>query len=317
MGLIDQETSLAQRTANRANSRLSTGPRTALGKTNSSRNLHKASTLPLKFDLEELNEKPRQLEKLHRNLIESLEPRDAFEDTLVQSIALLQFRLRRLYRAEVGVITANKIHLRNQRRLKGLHRAGVQQMEDPVIMATWGYAGLPNSPEKFQWVLLVLSTVRASVENDSTDPADRGPFNLLYATAPGLTGAMLMNEFKEFQQLPKDGDPEKREAAKDMLLMHLDRETENWQQLSSIYMEDDLGMAAGRFDADLLPPAQEMDQIIRYETHLENQIERKLKQFYARRREPVSQDQEGSAPVRGRKPSDVASIVQGIREGME
>ena len=30
-----------------------------------------------------------------------------------------------------------------------------------------------------------------------------------------------------------------------------------------------------------------MDQVIRYETHLEDQIERKLRQFYARRREPV------------------------------
>jgi hypothetical protein len=30
-----------------------------------------------------------------------------------------------------------------------------------------------------------------------------------------------------------------------------------------------------------------MDNVIRYETHLEDQIERKLRQFYARRREPV------------------------------
>jgi hypothetical protein len=29
------------------------------------------------------------------------------------------------------------------------------------------------------------------------------------------------------------------------------------------------------------------DGVIRYETHLEDQIERKLRQFYARRREPV------------------------------
>ena len=33
--------------------------------------------------------------------------------------------------------------------------------------------------------------------------------------------------------------------------------------------------------------SQELDELIRYETHLEDQIERKLRQFYARRREPV------------------------------
>jgi hypothetical protein len=34
-------------------------------------------------------------------------------------------------------------------------------------------------------------------------------------------------------------------------------------------------------------PTEELDGLIRYETHLEDQIERKLRQFYARRREPV------------------------------
>ena len=36
----------------------------------------------------------------------------------------------------------------------------------------------------------------------------------------------------------------------------------------------------------LLPSAQ-LDEVIRYEMHLEDQIERKLRQFYARRRESV------------------------------
>jgi hypothetical protein len=36
-----------------------------------------------------------------------------------------------------------------------------------------------------------------------------------------------------------------------------------------------------------LLPSQELDEVIRYETHLEDQIERKLRQFYARRREAV------------------------------
>ena len=42
-------------------------------------------------------------------------------------------------------------------------------------------------------------------------------------------------------------------------------------------------------DADLLLPREEMDGIIRYESHLEDKLERKMRQFYARRREPVAQ----------------------------
>ena len=51
----------------------------------------------------------------------------------------------------------------------------------------------------------------------------------------------------------------------------------------------------------MLLPSQELDEIIRYETHLEDQIERKLRQFYARRREPVLRRAE-TLPAAARKP---------------
>jgi hypothetical protein len=55
--------------------------------------------------------------------------------------------------------------------------------------------------------------------------------------------------------------------------------------LQALYAEEHLEANPLREDAELLPPAKELKALIRYEAHLERQIERKLRQFYARRRE--------------------------------
>ena len=59
--------------------------------------------------------------------------------------------------------------------------------------------------------------------------------------------------------------------------------------MQALYAEEHLEANSLQEDAELLLPAQELDEVIRYETHLEDQVERKLRQFYARRREPVLQ----------------------------
>ncbi len=79
-----------------------------------------------------------------------------------------------------------------------------------------------------------------------------------------------------------EGDDEQR-----ALIASVDQEIENYEQKQALYAAEHREDDPVREDADLLLPGQELDEIIRYETHLEDQIERKLRQFYARRREPV------------------------------
>ena len=57
--------------------------------------------------------------------------------------------------------------------------------------------------------------------------------------------------------------------------------------MQALYAAEHLQADPVQLDADLRLPSEELDGIIRYETHLEDQIERKLRQFYARRRESV------------------------------
>jgi hypothetical protein len=81
------------------------------------------------------------------------------------------------------------------------------------------------------------------------------------------------------------------------MIAELSKEIAEWEQLQSLYAAEHLEADPLQEDAELLLPNQELDEIIRYETHLEDQIERKLRQFYARRREPVLRRAETLPPA--------------------
>jgi hypothetical protein len=85
--------------------------------------------------------------------------------------------------------------------------------------------------------------------------------------------------------------------ARKSLIAELTQEIDRYEQLQSLYAAEHLDADPLQEDAELLLPHQELDEIIRYETHLEDQIERKLRQFYARRREPVLHKTETLAAV--------------------
>jgi hypothetical protein len=292
MGVIHREPSPAQQASSRANGKHSHGPRTERGKRNSRRNVVKRFGVDAKLLFEELNEDPAYLEKLSKELRTAMQPRDNFEATLVDSIVLLQSRLNRLHRAELGVISCQRRHLANQRPLNGLHRGGVHGTTDSTTLALTGHAGMADSVEKFEMLTRTFRMLLQAVEGGHMDGVDTEWIDIVYGKLPGLAGARLKVELQRFLDFPEDGDTEKREVAKDDLVFHLRSELGNWNQLATIFMDEQLGMAVGRSEADLLPPADELDKIIRYESHLERQIERKLRQFYVRRRELVCPEPE-------------------------
>jgi hypothetical protein len=93
-------TTQAQRDANRRNAQKSTGPKTPEGKAKSSRNAlwHgvTAETLVLP------DETAEAFEELYLDLVRAYGPADAAEEALVERIALGQWRLRRVWRAEAA-----------------------------------------------------------------------------------------------------------------------------------------------------------------------------------------------------------------------
>jgi hypothetical protein len=188
-------------------------------------------------------------------------------------------------------------------------------MSERDLLAMAGYSGLSDSPEKFRMILSALQCLRDAVVEDRMDESAWNWFGIIYGKAPGLIAASIEIEFKCLQELPEEADAETREWAKQALIVRLEDELNNWKQLMEIYREEELGLTASRSDADLLPPADDLDKIIRYEAHLEDQIERKLKQFYGRRRESVCREEEVSMPALNQRPAELAQVAETISEG--
>ncbi len=289
MSLIKREASPAQSSASRANSLHSTGPRSERGKAISSRNLRKVRPFSrtVARSLAAIGETPRDFEQMHQALADAMAPRDGWEAAWVQDIAILRWRLERLQRAEAGVVALRRRKLVHQRRRATAPPTGSAALELNSLVGFCGFTGLPDSTTKFQQVIAILTQLRDLVRIEELEEDASLYFSLLYGKAVGPHAAILKSHFESTAEKWKQGDSEAAAAARKSMAAELNREIADWEQLQSLYAVEHLEADPLREDAELLLPPQELDEIIRYETHLEDQIERKLRQFYARRREPV------------------------------
>lgn len=291
MSLIKREPSPAQSRASQENGRHSHGPRSERGKATSSRNLPQH---PRPFSevvarsMEALGERPADFEQINQALAEALEPRDGWEAAWVQDIAILRWRLERLQRAEVGVLALRRRKLQNQRVRAAATPTGSAALELNSLAGLCGFTRLPDSAMKFQQVIAVFTLLCNTAKVELFEDNDSMFFKLLYGGAMGPHGAVLKSHYESVaKKYKEEGDSEAAAEARRLLIDELSKEIAHWEQLQSLYAAEHLEADPLQEDAELLLPSQELDEIIRYETHLEDQIERKLRQFYARRREPV------------------------------
>lgn len=95
-------TSPKQMAANRANSKLSTGPRSHAGKARSSANALTHGLTAERITI--AGEDPREFEKFLASIVEELEPCGLVERELVEHIAILLWRLKRVPVMEAAII---------------------------------------------------------------------------------------------------------------------------------------------------------------------------------------------------------------------
>jgi hypothetical protein len=289
MSLIKREPSPAQSNASRANSLCSTGPRSERGIAASSRNLLKPHLFSkvVERSMKALGERPADFEQVHRSLADAMEPRDGWESAWVQDIAILRWRIERLQRAEVGVLAVRKQKLAGDRQRANMPASGAADLGQRHQISLVGFTGLPDSPWKFQQVIQFLHQLRDLVRVGEFEKDGVVYFDVLYGKNPGAVGATLRGRFeglctRHAEKKVPEGDHEQR-----ALIAGVEQEIENYEKKEALYAAEHHLDDPVRRDADLLLPSEELDGVIRYETHLEDQIERKLRQFYARRREPV------------------------------
>jgi hypothetical protein len=152
MSLMKRQPSPAQSRASRANSRRSTGPRTARGKATARRNALRPRALSplLARSLRALGEQPGNFDEMHQALAAALEPRDAWEAAWVQDIARLRARLERLQRAELGSLAVRQRESWCRRQREKLPPGGSATLATGNLIGLVGFTGIADSPLKYE-----------------------------------------------------------------------------------------------------------------------------------------------------------------------
>lgn len=268
-------TSEKQLAANRRNALKSTGPRTPQGRAVSKRNALKHGILSKQVLVQGLNleESERELKALHLRFWEELRPEGPIEEMLVDQIVTAHWRLRRALRAESGEIalSVDTGHRKRGRINPALQWAKWRAFGDP--MYSMQESSIGNAIIR-GW----LDEVRKSVEVEGA---------LTEGAVKKLAGCFrdesngLVRELEEFRaKMETDSlDPAVKERQKAETLAFLDRKISPFQFGLSQCAEEERYEEDARQAAAVLPSAETLDKILRYETKLERQMYRAMAQL--------------------------------------
>jgi len=162
MGLILNKVSPRLPAGDPSNSLKSTGPKAELGKAHASRNPAKhfifANVKP--WTIKELGETP-QFEELRESLQAALAPQDRLEETLIDDMVAICWRLRRLSCTEMALLAVQKKQYELRVRLS---RGKLQEGHHNLVIDCLGLAAVSDSSEKSQQILWLLLSLSNSVE---------------------------------------------------------------------------------------------------------------------------------------------------------
>ena len=273
--------SLKQLAANRRNAQKSTGPRTAAGRAVSKMNARKHGILSKAVVVRgwRIKESPRKFAALHQRFTEELGPVGPLEEMLVDQIVTAHWRLRRALTAEAGEIALSvdsgwwKREQHNP--LPLLLAMPPNPVSEGLVMrlqhSVWGY----------RYVISCLWDVRKSVERDGElTEAALNDFKHCLRDQAGYLGDKL-EEFRAWlAENPEKLEPEAlRTRHKEAVLKYLNGEIFNQSYRRAELEKREDSEEAAQQAAAVLPEAETLEKILRYETKLERQLYRAMNQL--------------------------------------
>ncbi len=272
----NRPTSAKQIAANRRNAQKSTGPRTTEGRAVSKLNAFKHGILSKQVLVRGLafKESSRELDALHKRFWDDLMPVGPVEEMLVDQIVTAHWRLRRALMAEsghiaLGVDSGHPKHRRDNThpmllwikwRALGdpIHAMGQSSLGNSIIL---GWLRDLNSAVEAEGALSV-----AMVENLNAK---------LGAQDTGL-GRQLMSFCAKDEAAPGGEDAACREQKKAEVIRFLKQKISAFQFLQTECLKEELAEDEARKAVAMLPSAEVLEKIQRYETKLERQLFRAM-----------------------------------------
>ncbi|HEU6449663.1 MAG TPA: hypothetical protein VFV23_14620 [Verrucomicrobiae bacterium] len=270
-----------QLAANRRNAKKSTGPKTANGKAVSKMNAFKHGALAktLVVRSHKLKESANELRKLCQEFYAELAPVGPLEESLVDQIIQAHWRLRRVRKAEAGEIALSVDTNWWQRQ----NRDSLRRILDfpETIFSEPLFEQLQRTRMGCSYLVHCFSDLRKSVEEQGE----------LSETALNRFKLWLRNRFdpsirrlEEFR-LCLQNNPEKLEPEallarhKEEVLKFIDTQIHQIGYRMDTCEDREQDEEEARQSADLLPPGEKLDRILRYETSLERQFFRAMNQL--------------------------------------
>jgi hypothetical protein len=320
-----------QRAANRGNALRSTGPRTRQGKRHSRMNAlrHGLCTKAFRDVMIDLNEDPKEFDLLHQGLIDSLEPRNTLEFTLVEDLAKLWWKKARAERAQAGV-QVREVEQMQTARLKEIYevnRDALDETDDEIMEK--GVLRARDCTGKFEDALRLVEILRAHVEGRNYCDNLEGMLQALYGKKPTWRGSMVITAFNALQQAeaeaeensePQDTGPQgsdpaeiasgandpldtpaasedgtsRLESARSSVSLLLQEELRDLYGQHEVFLRQHVEMSDAVRDSYLAPTDSRWTWMLRMDNFLERQIDRKLKLFMQLRR--YQNSNEAAAP---------------------
>ena len=278
---MNKTMSLKQLDANRRNAQLSTGPKTANGKAVSKFNALKHGVLAQSVVVQghQFSESPQEFKQLCQEFYLDLAPVGALEEMLVDQISALTWRLRRARTAESGEIALSVDTgwwiRENHNPLPVILNMPRTPLCDTLVVE------LERSMLGCEYLIHCLQDLRDNVERDGelTEAALKHfKWNMRNQPDP------MVKKLEAFRA-GLAANPEKlapaalRSRHKDEVLKYLNGQIDRIGVCEDLREEREEAQERARQSAAVLPSAEILDKILRYETALERQLFRAMNQL--------------------------------------
>lgn len=206
-----------QRAANRSNARRSTGPRTAAGKRRSSLNALKHGVFAQSFEeaMKVFGEDRAEFDRLHRDFVVSFHPQTPFEAILVDDLAFLWWKKRRLDRGENGLQVdevQNELYKR-RRELSDTDAAPITEGDEAIKQS--GLLRVKDCKMKFQTAEQHLEMAISQAERRDPDCDVETLLFMLYGQQPNWRAGFIQTLAERLREAEEQAASEEAEEPRE------------------------------------------------------------------------------------------------------
>ena len=258
-----------------------TGPRTSAGKKRSSLNALKSGIFSKAVFVG--NESPAEYASLLNGLREDLQPQGTLETVLVENLVVITWRKRRFVAAETAEIE-------KATRFKSLDSIQAQRVEVwdrfRAGESSGGVLRPSSNPRLIQEAISILRLLRKKIELSGFEKDDdpRLLRKLYGLDHDGAVPFSLWRFFAVYSKLATEGpngneNPNSLDELQKEAIRLFDKEIETLESLAELLESANGEKRAYESTAAMIPSADVIDRLVRYEAHLSREFDRNLNQL--------------------------------------